>query len=243
QGVNVARSLPKLRKVILAFDADKDKPGSQVGQELAQLCVELKKLGLTVVVEDWKPEDGKGIDNIILNGAENRITIIEGETLEAWIHERLSIGFADNWARISKLKLFVNLDNLLERKDREQFNFDFGAAAKAARKHGEPEKIASESEIFPRYESFTYEPGNTERDVERDGMKYLNLWRPGILVPKPCTEDEIRQYLDLAAYIYPDDYRRLLDLFAWVVQHPGRKTMWATLLITTDEAVGKRSLI
>lgn len=65
-GSELRSAYPKLRRVIIAFDAD-FRINRQVHRRLTQLTRNLKQSGFTVSVRSWKPEFGKGYDDYLLH--------------------------------------------------------------------------------------------------------------------------------------------------------------------------------
>jgi ssDNA-binding Zn-finger/Zn-ribbon topoisomerase 1 len=95
-GVNLWRyALPVIererpKRVLIAFDSDKDGTATDyedgegkpvdVARNLAQLYLAVEKMGVPVAIETWKPEAGKGIDDVLVNAGEDVVEVMpEGD--------------------------------------------------------------------------------------------------------------------------------------------------------------------
>jgi len=98
-----------------------------------------------------------------------------------------------------------------------------------------------------RCRTATYYPGRPMiYEDPHDGTNIFNTWRPGPVSPWAfdMSEDDIKPWLDHAAYILPDPVARekLLQWCAFVIQNPGKKINWAYLLIG-PQGIGKDTLL
>lgn len=88
----------------------------------------------------------------------------------------------------------------------------------------------------------TYDPLNSRRIIPRDGIEWLNTFKPSGIDP---VEGDPAAFLDFMAGLVPDDMERdhLLRMIAFTVRNPGLKLRYALLLRTAVQGVGKSMLI
>lgn len=88
----------------------------------------------------------------------------------------------------------------------------------------------------------TYEPFDTRRFIEQDGIEFLNTFKPSEVKP---TEGDAQPFVDFLQGLVPDDLERehLLKMMAFTVRNPGRKLRHALLLRTAAQGVGKSMLV
>jgi hypothetical protein len=235
----------KPQMVMLAFDADKteeksgytDEEGNEVepytvGKALAGLYLSLKSDGFNVVIEDWPPEAGKGIDDVILNGAQDRISRLTGEQADSFAEEILRGGLPQGWVYVVGVKQFFNTQSLLA-LDKEQFNDQF-----AREINGSPANTVLRNAAFPLYDFPIYAPRQPVSFV-KGVTRYFNLWRPQLTI-KSEPKVKPKPFLEHVAYMIPnvDEQRAFLDWLAWNIQRPGEKILWA-MLLQSAPGVGK----
>lgn len=87
----------------------------------------------------------------------------------------------------------------------------------------------------------TYEPLSEGRTISRDGIEWLNTFRPSEIEP---IEGDAAPFLDFMSQLVPDESERehLLRMIAYTVRNPGRKLRYALLLRTAVQGVGKSML-
>lgn len=87
----------------------------------------------------------------------------------------------------------------------------------------------------------TYDPFEARRFIERDGIEFLNTFKPSEVVG---TEGDAQPFVDFMHGVVPDDVERehLLKMMAFTVRNPGRKLRHALLLRTAVQGVGKSML-
>lgn len=260
-GLELVREL-KPDKVILAFDSDKAKPmnseGSEdssygeggkahegvpsaddfaVGKALASLYLALKESGEVreVVIEDWPLEAGKGIDDVLMNGATDKLRELEGEEAEEFAAAMLRADVPGGWIYVVGVKRFYHTRNLLE-LDKEQFADRYAHEAK-----GNPATKALANPAFPKVDLPIYAPAREMlfRELESE-VRYFNLWRAHPLKP---AKGSVAPFLEHIAYLFPEEReaRIALDWLAWQVQRPGEKVHWA-LLVQGIQGTGKSYL-
>jgi hypothetical protein len=237
----------KAKEVLIAFDADKseEKGGGyagddgmeteaepfQVGKATASLFLLLKE-HVSAFIEDWPKDAGKGIDDVLLNGAQDQITRITGEEADKWCEEMLRGNLPSAWVYIVGTKQFINVESLIT-LDKEQFNDQFRREIK-----GTPSTVVLSNPAFPLFVSPIYMP-QEKIEIVQNGRRLFNLWRPQASIV-PDKKVKAKPFLDHAQYMIPDERERniFLDFMAWNIQHPGKKILWS-MLLQSGEGVGK----
>ena len=227
--------LLKPKKVLLAFDSDKDQSQSTyddpsggpddkflVGRSVASLYLSAKEAGFDVGIEDWPAEAGKGIDDVLMNGATDQIRILTEEEAEDFSNAMLIAGIPKGWVYVIGVKRFYHTESFIE-LDKEQFADMFCHEEK-----GNPAMNALRNPAMPKVDLPIYFP-NRETFFSEGGRRLFNTWRKGDLQPQ---EGDIEPFLKHCEYILPDKFERdvLLDWLAYNVQCPGKKILWAMLL-------------
>ncbi len=241
-----------VKDVRVAFDADKneEKGGGYgpnddgsgeptdepflVGTATASLYMLLRESGIeNVSIEDWPKDAGKGIDDVLLNGAQDQITLISGAEAQEWCEEMMRGDLPQGWVYIVGVKQFVH-SQTLERLDKEQFNDRFRPEIK-----GTPSTVVLTNAAFQRFSAPIYLPQKETVVTHKDGRKLFNLWRPNLSI-EADTKTKPTPFLDHAEYMIPEEIERgiFLDWMAWNVQKQGQKILWA-LLLQSSEGVGK----
>jgi hypothetical protein len=187
---------------------------------------------VNVAIEDWPKDAGKGIDDVLLNGAQDQIVHIKGEEADKWCEEMLRGDLPSAWVYIVGTKQFVNGESLIH-LDKEQFNDQFRREIK-----GTPSTVVLSNPAFPLFVSPVYAP-REKIEIVRDGRRLFNLWRPQVSIV-PDLKVKPQPFLDHASYMIPDEREReiFLDFLAWNIQHPGKKILWS-MLLQSGEGVGK----
>ena len=93
-------------------------------------------------------------------------------------------------------------------------------------------------------DNLTYLPGKPSGLVRFKGKPCFNLWRPTDATYVPgVTADDIAPYLELAAYLIPDErvLGHILDTFAFVIQHQDIKVNHC-ILLSGAHGIGKDTL-
>lgn len=109
--------------------------------------------------------------------------------------------------------------------------------------------ILLNSGLVQRVSGVSYAPGKPELfewdfSEEHKG-KFYNRWRPGrTLLTRPVKDSEIQEFLGHVAAMFPDDEERevFLDWMAHIIQHPGKKTRWAPIIIGA-QGIGKDMML
>ena len=88
----------------------------------------------------------------------------------------------------------------------------------------------------------TYDPFETRRFIERDGIEFLNTFKPSEV---GATDGDAQPFVDFLRGLVPDDVERehLLKMMAFTVRNPGQRLRHALLLRTAAQGVGKSMLV
>ena len=88
----------------------------------------------------------------------------------------------------------------------------------------------------------TYDPFDAHRFIDRDGIEFLNTFKPSEV---KAIEGDAQPFLDFLHGLVPDNVERehLLKMMAFTVRNPGRKLRHALLLRTAAQGVGKSMLV
>lgn len=118
-------------------------------------------------------------------------------------------------------------------------------AALARRLDGiQPEDWSIQSYLFAsahgiqKVDAYDFFP-NQPQIVERDGVRYLNRWKPRDFQP---VEGDVTPFLEHLTYLYDGDeaiVKFVLDWMASLVQKPEQKQATALLLTSEAEGIGK----
>ncbi len=250
-GIEAAEQIG-VKRVLLAFDSDKSKEQGggyhdqitgqplnepfAVAKALANLFLNLAAKGFDVTIEDWPPDAGKGIDDVLLNGCEDQITRLHGTEAEAWAQEQLNRGLPEGWVYVVGTKTFIH-STTLQCLDKEQFNDQF----KSEYAKGSPSDIVLRNSAFPKFAAPVFLPKQPIVVTDSSNgscLKFFNLWRGQNSIHEVKRQPTI--FLEHTEYLIPnqDDRRIFLDWLAWNVQHEGEKILWA-LLLQSVEGAGK----
>ena len=92
------------------------------------------------------------------------------------------------------------------------------------------------------YRPDLFNPNN--RIIEDGKCKYLNKFMPGTLEPITPTMGDLKPYLELMSYLFPNEKERnhIENYLAFIVQNPGVKIRHAVLVYSSDYQIGKGSL-
>jgi Bifunctional DNA primase/polymerase, N-terminal/Family of unknown function (DUF5906) len=86
-----------------------------------------------------------------------------------------------------------------------------------------------------------YQPQRADRFVVKDGLTWLNTYRPSDVVATPGDWAPFAEFMD---YLVPEEDERahLLKMLAWTVLNPGMKLRHALLLRSEHQGIGKTML-
>lgn len=222
----------KPKKILLAFDADKNKECSSskpestsfvVAKSLAKMYLALKEKNLNVKILDWNEQYGKGIDDVLVAGFADKINELDNEESKKFCEQSLKDDLFCEWLYIIQTKRFYN-NNTDQHLDKEQFDDKFSPKYSKTT----ASKIMLRNPAFTRIDCLVYEP-KKEAIFEKDNLKYLNTWKPTDITQ---THGNAKMFYDHLMYILPDEIEReiFLDWFAFNVQFPGVKINWAILI-------------
>lgn len=92
-------------------------------------------------------------------------------------------------------------------------------------------------------DAIDYNPTDTARVFERDGMTFFNSYRPAPAARRDADlkKSAVRVFKEHVAFIATNENeeKNLLSYFAYLVQNPGCKVDWAPLIISPKEGLGK----
>lgn len=236
----------KPKKILLAFDSDKEDTRAtyknpdgkivEVGKALAALYSSLVKAhpDIEVKIETWGGEFGKGIDDVLVDGGEDKIWEMDEKEAEEFVNKAARGELPEGFSYIMGTKRFIDPRNGIE-MDTEQFNAFF------LHEHdkGMPAAVALKNPSFPKFHFPTYMP-NGDPIIKDGSRSYLNLWKKNEL---EMQDGDVQKFIDHIQYMLPDEAEQkiLLDWLAYQVQFPGKKVHWAVLLQGT-QGTGKSYL-
>lgn len=226
--------------VHLAYDSDKDREhhpeygsGEQgvsgtnysVAGSLIEFHTQLELSGYKVVVETWKGEDGKGIDDILANEGEGGVKRMTKRDVATFIKEHTPKipQPTDGWVYCIGIKRFINIRTGAQ-LDKEQYN-DFFIHLTPKK---QPADLALRSRDFIKTDLPTYHP-NREQLYEDGHLRYFNTWKPRDFEP---VEGDVTPLLEHMEYMFPEEEERniVADFMAYNIQNEGEKIHWALLL-------------
>lgn len=233
QAIDAAAKLQPT-EIWLSFDSDKNKEVTTstegvtaepyaVKKALGQLYKALSEAGYVVRIETWEPQWGKGIDDVLVQGFEDKITLMTDAEADEYSEEAMSDTMPSRWVYCIGTKRFVDLKTMSE-LDKEQFSDKFGDKFKAKRMS---EKVIMHPS-FPKVDLPIYEPKQPQIFTKND-VKYVNFWTPNNIIPE---QGDASKFIQHCEYMIPDSHERkvVLDWMAHNIQHPGKKIHWAVLL-------------
>lgn len=224
--------------VHLAYDSDKNKMhhpeygkeqgaggDKAVAKSLIEFHQELALKGYKIVVEDWAEQEGKGIDDVLAAGGEDKIRQLTPKQVQEFVRDHSpalptpSLG----WLYVIGIKRFLNLATRRE-YDKEQYNDMFCHLTGTK----QPADLALRAMDFEKVDLPTFWP-NRELTFEEKGITYYNGWVENKLEKR---SGEVSKFLKHIEYLVPEESERdiLLDWMAYNVQNEGKKIHWAMLL-------------
>ena len=229
------------KKILLAFDADKNKECSTsttpqkdtfiVAKSLSRLYLTLKDRGFDVDILDWDEKFGKGIDDVINGGFSDKIKTMSGQEANSFCKDSLKGVIPVGWVYVVGTQRFVHIEkNQFLTKDQYSDMFaPFCPKGRAA------DKVLKEAALT-RLDYPVYMPGQL-KIFDKDGFRYLNLWDDPGIVPK---EGDVSIFTEHVNYILPEesDASILLDYLAFNIQYPTELRMWS-ILLQGIEGIGK----
>lgn len=97
-------------------------------------------------------------------------------------------------------------------------------------------------ELIEVVHDLDYQPTSDARYVQRDGLLWLNTYRPSGIIP---VAGDASPFKDFVSYLVPEQIERehLLRMIAWTVRNPGRKVHHALLMQSSAHGIGKTMLL
>ena len=230
KGLLPAIEMLGVSKIRLCLDIDWQE-NKHVLNGLRRIYSTISNAGFEVVVEEWNPSDGKGIDDVLLR--KGKIWQMPKEELEFLI-ERPHFE-RSQWAFINKTSQFANItETYVKLFDERHFNNHFVKFK---------EEFAKEAKMAVRqFDSLTYAPKGDLAVLEDDFFN-LNTWRDTGIGPEEADGD-LSVFLNHLEYIFPDAEHRnmFLDWMANIVQNRGKKFSYA-MLLHGEEGTGKTWMV
>lgn len=241
QGLNVREDLEiildelEVSIVHICLDAGEDDNIDMIRAKAA-LILRLRQMGLEVQVETWDPALGKGIDDVITGGHEDKIVLLTKEELDASL-EKANVNDPNSgeWVYVVGQQAFYNVVNGLI-LEKAQFADKF-------RMLGTKEINELIQMGFKQVDKLNYLPKAPMIFKDGLGVSCLNLWQDPKL---EVAEGDIDIFLKHMEYLFPDtedgegqSQRNLyIDFMAHIVKFSGKKIRWS-LVVQGDEGVGK----
>lgn len=216
----------------LCFDCGEDEAPDMIRAK-AEAIMRLRAFGIDVLVETWDLKYGKGIDDVIANGHEDKIKIASKEEMDQMLEDASRKDpLNGDWLYVIMDKSFYHILNFLN-LDKGQFVDKF-----------QLEKISAINKYiangFPQVDDTIFFPGE-KLTMEENGISYLNLWKDPCIKP---IKGDVRPFLDHVEYLFPDadERQHLLDWMAYVITNPGEKILYALLIHSKVQGIGKSFL-
>ena len=223
---NIFASL-EISTLVIALDQEESRDVKMATGKLIQQAVEF---GCDWEIELWDPEDGKGIDDVLLSGGEIRYASPEEKSaIEA--EANAANPWSKDWVYVISIERFYNKTTGQQLK-KSQFADKFGM--------GSADAVNKMLEMpYARVDGMTYWP-EAEEEVIDGNIRCVNIWKPSKVVP---VEGDVSVFLDHVDYIVPNEAEAcvVLDWLAYQVQHPGKKVHWS-LLVQGIPGTGKSFL-
>lgn len=197
------------------------------------------KSGRAIMAEKVFADDAGGVDEGEISGL---VRLVEaqgkpwGRVISGWVYAR-------------EQDRFVSLDTgeMLNNVGFEAYCAEIGAIpAGVIRSKSSPVRFKNEG---TQVAAATYIPGEGQMIMDADGRgKLLNVWRPPVVVgaglPGSVGDPDVKVWLDHLEYLFPDGRERavLLDMMSFVLQRPGEKINWATVIVGENQGTGKDTL-
>lgn len=234
-GLNVPKDLENIIKelevstLIVSLDAGEDEKPDMIKAK-ADLIKFADDVGIDIVIEKWDRQYGKGIDDVLKNGYADKIERLTEEEIEQIRLEANEINPNNKeWIYVISIERFVNkntFDYLKKPQFADKFNIESTHDVNIYLTQG-----------FPKVFGLTFDPNKPLLIKNKDGWKMLNEWRDPNIEP---IEGNVDRFIEHIKYLFPDKKEQniLLDWFAFNIQNPGEKIMWA-LIIIGSQGIGK----
>ena len=235
QGLNMAEDfIPTIEQLEIstlkiAFDAGEDQNADMIRAK-ARLIKAMKEIGIDILICKWSPSLGKGLDDVIKAGHEDKIEFMTEEEIEALMKAAKEIDpFTGEWVYIIQEELVYNTVTFKAWK-KQQFADLYGMV-----KGEEVSKLIAERKL-EAIERTTYWPGKPLY-VEDGGYKCLNIWHGSGVAP---LAGDVKIFSDFVEFLFPDEHERkcALQWVSYLVRNQGEKLLYALMLVG-GQGVGK----
>lgn len=148
------------------------------------------------------------------------------------------------WVRVAVEHVYLSAQNSFyhfasgTEFDKDGFN---GQHGHKHRGRGRFANFLLDEGFIRKVSDLTYEPLDPRLYIERDGLEFLNTYRPSEVT---AVTGDPEPFVDFLANLVPDadDRAHLLKIIAFTVRNPGHKVRHALILRTKVQGVGKSIL-
>lgn len=233
-GLNIPHDLAyvieelEVSEVIIYLDAGEDSNKDMIKAK-CKLIHFAKEVGIDYKVATWDPEHGKGIDDVLKEENADKIRYLSNEEIQNLLAEGEEVDpHNGDWLYCVATEKFHNKKThqiLKKSQFADKFLLEKVDEVNILISHG-----------FDQVDSVTFLPQGPQIVIE-DGLRKLNEWRDPEIEPH---QGDVSVFIDHVKYLFPDkrDQDIFLDWFAYNIQFPGQKIMWA-LVIVGGQGIGK----
>lgn len=228
---NVLEEL-EISTIIVCLDAGEDE-NSDILLSKKKLFKLADDIGIDVYFETWDPQYGKGIDDVFVNGHADKIRRLSAEEVKGLIKEADSKDpTSEDLFYVISIQQFMNkTTRQILSKSQYADKYEMGSASSVN---------SFLTDCFEqKVDGLTFMPNGAEVITEC-GLKKFNEWRDPKIRPVEGDVSLFTQHMELLL-AEEKDRDLFLDWLAYCVQHPGKKVMWALVLIGS-EGIGKSFL-
>ena len=156
--------------------------------------------------------------------------------------------YLSNWVYVNQAELWINVDKNVQFTTRQQIN------AFLLRKFNvdDPWKVILKNGLIPEVDKITIEPEREQRIFVDENLSWFNRYKKidtefvdfSKANSKPAQRKAIAFFLNHLRYLIPEQKSRTLFIqyLAHLIQYPGKKIMWAPVVISDYEGIGKSIL-
>lgn len=219
--------------LLISFDQGEDDSFDMIRGK-ARMIKRVKELGIDFKVEIWDKKLGKGIDDVIKGGHEEKIEYMTDEAIDELMRAAKEVDpFSGDWIYVIDEEKVYNTKTFKAWK-KQQFADQMGLV-----KAEEISRLIAERKL-DFVERTTYWPGKG-LFVEEDEYRCLNVWKKSEMIP---LEGDVTTFTNFINYLIPDEVERKLTLqwISWCIQNQGDKLMFSLMIIGT-QGVGKSLLL
>ena len=229
------------KKIQIAFDADKKDAKNNyglsekygVGEQCLQLYYALNNKGFNVEILNWERQYGKGIDDVLVNGFADKISVMSDDELQAFANDILPENDIAEYVFVVQTKKFYH-QKTLKTLDIQQFNCKFLHLTDKTL----PSLHFFKNAHFTTCDELVYEPQAHRRIIDL-GEKYtgFNCYRASDVLPQAGDAQFFVGHIELL--LGRTEAGILLDFLAFLVQRPGQKLRYAMVVQGAEEGTGK----